>query len=438
MATKIKDNEKVFDLIGLLKTIKHTFEINIKSENIEFELFIDPKVSNSYFGNNLLLHQVLNNIVGNAQKFTNSGLIGIKVKHLKQENELTWLQFEIYDTGIGISQENLSIIFDNFTQLNNNGNKTIEGTGLGFVKEIILFLGGEISATSRLNEGTEFTFTFPVKPVSEKNLTNSKINKLDKSSIIFLIVEDDLLNIKYISTLFDNNNIKYDIAYDGIEAIEKCKIKKYNLILMDIQMPRKSGIDATIFIRNNQNPNKDTIIIALTAFALVSQKEEALKAGMNDFISKPFSPKDLFQAIYMYFNFDEQDETSNSEIENREIIDELFHFDKEKFIYNNDNDISFCRDILSIFWSEENLISHYELENLLNSKNDLQKINSLIHKIKPSFNMVGLFNFYDKLNSLYIEGIQNYQSDENLDKIKDLIKEFLKNKDMIKKEMQNI
>jgi len=308
-SNKLVLNNEEFDMYQMLNTLQKTYQLKMLSKDLQFKISIDKKLKNKYIGDDMLIIQVLHKLLGNAEKFTEKGEIGVVVSLDNRTDQSDYVRFEVYDTGKGISAEDTENIFNKFVQLKQDNVAKTTGTGLGLAisKKIVEKLGGKISVDSELGKGSKFYFTINLISAKEQLIASSSSNQNEKPkeddnidnllNLKYLIVEDNNINLKYITNLFDNKKMYYDVALNGEEAIEKCKLKKYDVILMDILMPKKDGIEATLEIRKNLNPNQDTVIIALTASAIESQKEIALSSGMNDFIKKPYTFLTLLNTI---------------------------------------------------------------------------------------------------------------------------------------------
>lgn len=312
-AGKITAQPKDFDLRGLLKTIQQTFQMKVVSKGLEVDFMIDMRMEQYYHADETLIYQVLFNLLGNADKFTEKGKIGLKAKMLENTAEDTIFEFQVFDTGIGIPADKVDLVFNKFTQLHDKNKIKAPGTGLGLsiCKQIIEFLQGKIWVESTEGKGTKVFFTLPLKKVKNpQNITPNALQafappKTDDivpviEGLNVLLVEDNELNRKYACTLLEKWQVNLDVAFDGLEAFQKAQEKKYDLILMDIQMPILDGYEATIKIINTQNPNNNTPIIALTASALKAQRDKALECGMVDYLSKPFTPVQLKEILHKY------------------------------------------------------------------------------------------------------------------------------------------
>ncbi len=301
---KIEVQNNPFDLIGLLKTTKRLFEIKVENRPIEISLMIDERISENYIGDNIILNQILLNIIGNAEKFTEKGLIEITVKLKKQVDGFDWIEFRVEDTGNGIPTGEMDTVFQKFKQINAYDHKGM-GLGLSIAKQLVDIQGGSISVKSEEGIGSTFIFVLPYKKSVEKvvSMDNTILGATqDLKSCRVLVAEDNITNQKYISKLLDKWEIKYVIANDGSKAVEQAQQQAFDIILMDIQMPNMDGNEAAVTIRNTENFNQMTPIIALTASAMPEQKKKAMDSGMNDFLTKPFVPNDLLNTLQLFMN----------------------------------------------------------------------------------------------------------------------------------------
>ncbi|MGB3607255.1 response regulator [Psychroserpens sp.] len=290
------DEAITFNLRDLSSTIISSFEyIRLQHENT-IEINIDPNVPVLLKGNSVRLSQILMNLVGNACKFTEKGTISLDVKTLDQSDEKVKLQFMVSDTGPGIEHNKLSEIFTEFSQIDSNlGSKMYQGTGLGLpiVKKLVEQGNGSITVASDIGKGTAFKFDLEISiaPASEEQLSAPIVDfkQLDKKCI--LIVEDNRINQTVTKKILERANVNCDIAQNGEEAVHMVRKNHYDLVLMDINMPLKNGIEATHEIRtfNDMVP-----IIALTAVEIEEQKHRIFECGMNDIILKPYDI-DLFR-----------------------------------------------------------------------------------------------------------------------------------------------
>jgi len=293
---KIELEKRDFNPKEEFQNIAFLFDAISKEKCINFELDVNclPTTLNSDV---LRIKQILLNLLSNAMKFTPSNK-NIKLS-ISYENEL--LSFNVQDEGIGISKDKIGSIFNSFTQEDSSTTRKFGGTGLGLSisKELVLLLGGELKVNSVQGSGSEFYFTIPVK------IGNSEI-KISKTKKVFqftkekvLLVEDNHANQTFMKVVLKNMNLQFDIANDGQEAILMFKKDKYDIILMDENMPNMNGIEATKLILEYENENNmiHTPIVALTANAIKGDKEKFLEAGMDAYLTKPVNKVKLIDTI---------------------------------------------------------------------------------------------------------------------------------------------
>ena len=287
-----------FNLKELLDDISNIIENKAEEKGLEFELVVDKKVPKWVNGDHYKLKQIILNLAKNAIKFTNKGTVKIFVSALESTEKHHRISFKVSDTGIGIKQNNLDNLFEGFLQLDPTTTRNYGGTGLGLAisKKIVEMMDGEITASSRFGEGSEFTFQVKLSVAKERNLFSNIEDLTPKSHLSVLLAEDNLVNQKI--TEFSIKQIGYniDIANNGLEAVKKYRDNVYHFVLMDLQMPIMNGFDATVEIRKIQEADTDREhipIIALTANATKEDRRRSFEAGMDGFMSKPFNPIEL-------------------------------------------------------------------------------------------------------------------------------------------------
>jgi PAS domain S-box-containing protein len=401
-AGRIEVHKHPFDLIGLLRTNQRVFQIKLEGRPIELNLMVDARISGNYIGDDLILNQILMNLIGNSEKFTEDGSIDITAKIKKQEDEITWIEFKVIDTGSGIPQEKLELIFQKFKQVNAQGHKH-KGTGLGLAitKQLIEIQGGLITVKSEEGEGTTFTFALPFQKSDTEIVVNTHEIKHAPSSVEgckVLVAEDNIMNQKYISSLLTKWNINFTMASDGRKAIEQAQKQQFDIILMDIQMPNTDGYEATIAIRNTKNPNQNTPIIALTASAMLDQKNKALSVGMNDFITKPFAPNNLLAVIQSYAKIPKIDQDIPDLSLDYERLLDLYGDDKE---YAADMFQTFLTEVLPDFQAIDGFIKQQNWE----------QVGNIVHKLKPTLGMVGLTDLESQMQQIEKKAKENIETD---------------------------
>ncbi|MGK0364142.1 MAG: PAS domain S-box-containing protein, partial [Saprospiraceae bacterium] len=411
-AGEIVVNEKEFDLIGLLNSMQKTFGLKIE-QGVSITLKIDPLIQNMMIGDDLLLNQILLNLMGNALKFTDEGEVGIEVRQLNKTEDECLLEFRISDTGIGIGEEYLELIFENFKQAGQPVKISAAGTGLGLAicKQLVEMQGGSIRVESELGVGTTFIFTLSYADSGNEAIIETTELKLpnfnSRADETVLVVEDNYMNRKYLTTLLRKWNIKYDVAIDGGEGWEMAQEKAYSIILMDISMPVMDGHQTTIKIRNQRNKNKDTPIIALTASAILSQKNKAIEIGMNDFLPKPFQPNQLMVIIEKFLALKPE------RIVEAKISESIFQFspelDRDYLEIFYDGDLDYAADMFDTFL-EYTITEFPNLRNAITG-GETEEIRRTAHKFKPTFAMVGLTSLRDDLAKIEKLATENIDLD---------------------------
>jgi len=295
-----------FGVSQLVDDVHRLFLPVASQKGIDFFFSILPEVPVSVVSDISMLRRILVNLVQNAIKFTDTGQVSIVVDCVQQGTTEQAIQFKIIDTGIGIPEEKQESIFKAFEQVDSGITRRYGGTGLGLtlVKELVSLLGGTLSLKSIAGEGSCFAIEIPVKghdPVEERSeateLAFAAIEPEQGPQRRALLAEDDPTNQMVIVKMLQHFNITCDIANNGEEAVALASKQAYDLIFMDILMPKVDGYEATEKIRSSCELNKETKIIAMTAMASDGDQAKCFKVGMNEYISKPISMDLLMVAI---------------------------------------------------------------------------------------------------------------------------------------------
>ena len=281
------------------------------NKGINFSVEIDENLPEELMGDSLRLSQVLSNLAHNAVKFTEEGSVNLQaVEHLRRD-DFVQVYFSVTDTGQGIPQEKLKVIFEKFTQANEDTIRQGTGLGLAISKKIVSLFNSEIKVESIENKGSKFAFMVEFQKVNKAiqktnqvETSNWKAHKKNLANTLkglkVLLVEDNLINQKVAGKLLSGWGAEFTVAGNGKIAVEKIQEEDYDIVLMDIQMPVMDGIRATIAIRAMGGNFTDIPIVALTASDIVQVRQSALEAGLNDFLTKPFLPQVLNKTILKY------------------------------------------------------------------------------------------------------------------------------------------
>jgi CheY-like chemotaxis protein len=287
-----------------VKDIIHGERLKENKTEIELILNIDPEKSETYiFTDYRQLKQVLINLLKNSLRFTDEGYIEFGFTEI-EKTDIKYLRFYVKDTGIGIDIKHYDVVFNIFRQIDDTHTRKFGGAGIGLsiAKRIVEMLGGEIWVESEIGKGSVFYFTVPSfsekKQTEKKTFDMVKITENNFSGKTILIAEDEVSNFEFLRIFLTQMNIRVLWAKNGIEVINLCETDpSINLVLMDIKMPLLNGYEATKKIKNKL---PELPIIAQTAYARMADKEEALKAGCDDYLSKPIQIKRLIDLLKKY------------------------------------------------------------------------------------------------------------------------------------------
>ncbi|GGB77705.1 hybrid sensor histidine kinase/response regulator [Dyadobacter sediminis] len=302
-AGKVEFEEVDFNMLSILENIRSGSLQRAQEKGIQLKLMVDSDLNINLIGDPVRLGQILTNLVSNAIKFTDSGKVIISASIAKQQKNTCTIDFKVEDTGIGIAPDKLESIFESFTQGSSDTTRKYGGSGLGLTitKRLLELQNSTINVRSEIAKGSEFYFSLNFlishkqqKVQTEKLLTSTN----DLKGTKLLIVEDNMINIFLMKNFMKQWQIDFQVAENGLIAYEMVQKEDFDIVLMDLQMPEMDGYEATAKIR--QLPDKkyaELPIIALTASAMLDIKDVAFQVGMNDFVSKPFSPNELYTKI---------------------------------------------------------------------------------------------------------------------------------------------
>lgn len=291
-----------FDLSFLLDDFTSALAIKSSEKGIALLYTIDPAIPKLVRGDPGRLRQILTNLIDNAFKFTKDGQITILVSLLEQNATQVLLRFSVRDTGIGIPADKIPLLFTKFSQVDASITRQYGGTGLGLAicKQLTELMGGKINVTSNLGKGSEFCFSIRLEkqpdirlsqPASPSAEPVDLLNLFADRTVRILLVEDHFINQKVALNILKKLGLHADVACNGLEALRSLETHSYDLVLMDVQMPKMDGMSATRQIRNPQSSvlNHHLPVIAMTAHAMQNDLDKCIQAGMNDCLTKPLS-----------------------------------------------------------------------------------------------------------------------------------------------------
>ncbi|PZU85427.1 MAG: hybrid sensor histidine kinase/response regulator [Chryseobacterium sp.] len=411
----------IFSINGLVNSVETFFVERAKEKGLTISSKIDSSIPDTLNGDATRLTQILVNLIGNAIKFTHHGNISIEIYNKQQTENEVIVGFKVSDTGIGIDKEKLSEVFERFNQGEDSTTRNYGGTGLGLsiVKSLIQLQNGDIEVISEQGKGTTFHFFIPyaiakeqlkVAPAVDINYFKDKSN----APLKVLIVDDNAINQSLMKHLLSQWNIDYDIANNGLEAVEFLRNNDCDLVLMDIQMPQMDGYAATQKIR--EELKLDIPIIAMTAHALAGERERYMSRGMNEYISKPVNEDELFKLIS---NFGLK-ETKKTETKTEKTVSEYEFIDLTymKSISNGDKD--FEKTVTQQFLDKVPI--HLQELKIAYENKDFKLLKLRAHDLKSSVAIIGLLPFLEeKLNILELTNEENPISKQTLEETENIL-----------------
>ncbi len=301
---KVFIDKAAFSIRNIFEEIGEIFGPEARHKNLSFEYEVSGEVPALVMGDPFRVKQVLTNITGNAIKYTDAGYVRLSCKVAEMKKRKIWLTFTVEDSGIGIPKEELPYIFDEFRQAKNLENKQRNGTGLGLTitNKLVELQKGKIMVKSTVNKGTTFIVNQPFQRSEEKLILQKNENYQLRHKLLAgkkaLLVDDDEQNLLLAGVLFTEWGIKYDTTSSADDGLELSAINRYDVILLDIHMPRISGMDLMRMIRKDKrNPNNDCRIITVTANIVQSDLKRYLAGGFDDYILKPFREAELYNKL---------------------------------------------------------------------------------------------------------------------------------------------
>jgi len=312
--SKIENGDIELDLVDQTFSLQDVFEqiisiisLNVYEKSFDFNFDYSLVKNKKFLGDRGRFRQILLNLIGNSIKFTEKGIVNVTAKQQIMPSGERFLCVDVEDTGIGIENENLELIFERFKQADSSISRKYGGSGLGLPISLRLarLMGGDIKVESTLGKGSIFSLMLPFK--NQLKDDDIETNKEDIKDYIYpslkgkavLLVEDYEGNIEVLSYILESFECDFDVARTGFQAVDMWEVKDYDLILMDVQMPKMDGFTATHLIRQveKEKNRKHTPIIGMTAHALIGDREKCIEVGMDTYLPKPLVESDLKEKI---------------------------------------------------------------------------------------------------------------------------------------------
>ncbi len=413
-----------YDTVALINNLVNSVSERAKGKGLDFIVNADPTLPSSLIGDDVRVTQVIGNLLTNAVKYTEKGSISLEIK-CKQatKNEITLL-VSVKDTGIGIREEDLDKLFESFTRLETTRNRNIEGTGLGMaiVTKLLTLMNSKLTVNSVYGKGSEFSFEL-VQEIADAapigNALEQRLNRADKKKKQYkqypqasvLVTDDNEMNLKVAKNLLRLFGITPDIADSGEQTIKLVCKKHYDILLLDHMMPKMDGIETLEKLREDKLIKEDTIVIALTANAVLGAKEKYLSAGFNDYLSKPIELDELSDKLEKYLNAsgnktaEKADESAMGSGGTLQKLSEQGFSTASGLSYCMEDE-GFYKEMLSDFAaSYEKRMG--EINDAL-EKDDIKLYRTLVHSLKSASRSVGA----DDVSEL-AQALENAAGEEN-------------------------
>ncbi|MGQ7869617.1 ATP-binding protein [Sunxiuqinia sp. sy24] len=403
---KIYIDKTPFNLTEVLNVIYNSFIIKANEKKLRLSVQVDPKIPETLIGDPFRLRQIVINLMSNALKYTDEGMVELRCVIVESENEAVRLRFDVEDSGMGISPELQPVIFEEFTQSSANLDKKRKGAGLGLTicKKLIELMDGQIQVTSELGVGSLFSVTLPFQKATAQEKAEREShyslrdNLLDGKKILF--ADDDEYNLLLAKAVLSNWNADFKLARNGEEALNLLRIAEYDMILLDIHMPRMNGVEVVSEIKkSDQNPNYRTKVLAVTANVLKSDIKLYMSHGFDGYVLKPFKERELYNKICNVLQLTQSSaQPDQSAVLERSSGSSVDEFSLENLWITSNGDDAFFNKMIDTFVSNtRSFIAGFEDD--LNHE-DWNSLGEKAHRAIPSFKFFGLNMLVEQLEKL--------------------------------------
>ncbi|MBO4395994.1 MAG: response regulator [Eubacterium sp.] len=407
-----------YDLSSLLNDLVNMIQQRADDKGLVLTLDFDSRIPKNLNGDEVRIKQVITNILTNAVKYTEKGSVTFKVFYQRsvEEPEYIFLNFSVKDTGIGIKQEDIEKLFSEFERIEEERNRSIEGTGLGMniTKRLVEMMGSKLKVESVYGQGSKFYFSLKQRVVRWEELGDYEASfreHLSKRNVYHerfiapdadvLVVDDNLMNLKVFGNLLKKTRVRIDMVESGDECLKKTNEKKYDIIFLDHMMPEKDGIETLHELHSqSKNPNKKTPTICLTANAISGAREQYISEGFDDYLTKPIDADELEGMMMQYLPGDKVLTPEESIAEENEaapevsdstglpdFLSEIEEIDTQAGLANNGDDVENYIDTLRVYAgmvdrSAEEIRGFYQ-------SGDIKNATIKIHALKSTSRIIG-------------------------------------------------
>lgn len=430
-ADELALEEVPFDLFGKIKEIAHLLQPLADQKKIELTTIIEDDVHPYVIGDPTRIGQTVMNLMGNALKFTETGFVRVQLSVNKNsEDEKAHFLFQVEDTGIGISEEGQNKIFQKFTQVDETTTRKYGGTGLGLAicQKLVEMMKGEIGVKSVLGRGSTFRFEIPLCLANKDDIIDDqKETFVDNSveqnfeDVRVLVVDDHPINSMFADKFLRKLGFEQiECVADGLEALNVIQKAEYDLLLMDCQMPEMDGYEASRRIRSF-DLKRQPVIVAMTANAMVGDRDKCLEAGMDDYISKPINPDKLYAILKKWFRKEHIDigRVRQEMSVNKATADDPVDMSHLDMFTDGDTDKEKIVIDLFVRSSYETLVDMHSEQYL----KDVEKWVKAAHKLKGASANLGAFSL-SKLCEIAERDLSDASYQERKAVIKDILKEY--------------
>lgn len=391
-----------FQLDETINQLVSMMNVKAVEKGINLIASVKEDTPNFLIGDPSRLLQIFINLVNNAIKFTKTGKVIISVETINEKANEALLNFSVKDDGIGIATEYIPLLFQVFSQENGSVNRKYGGSGLGLAicNRLVKMMGGEITVKSELGKGSEFAFALEFKKQQEQKTHRSMEDKIMNAEALqqikgakILVVEDNKINQQIAEELLKVAGMIVEVANNGVEAVAILENSLFDAVLMDIQMPEMDGYEATRQIRIDNKLQPKIPIIAMTAHAMVGDREKCMNVGMNDYVSKPIEPDQLFAVLAKYISKIVPTDKKSNDKKTEELPETLPGIDITSGLNRLLGNKKFFKQLLLIFKKD-----YADVANKVKKafhENDIEQALKLLHSMKGVSGSVGAMDLHN-------------------------------------------